>query len=135
MSGESSVGIFWGVGPDLVLVTASTPLDQAEPYGNCLTHPGGHLETWEAWRALGPAGLARRGLPAAIARHEYEHFPRGRVVFHRLARRFTAYADRRLLGPGCRARILAAFRLPPARTAFATDAHYRTGSDLLGELA
>ena len=135
MSEGGTVGIFWAVGsgPERLLVTASTPLAQAEPYGDFLTHPGGHFDTWEAWRVLGPDGLARRGLPSAIASHEYEHFPRGRVVFHRLAGRFTAYADRRLLSAACRARIISTFALPPARTGFATDAHYRTGHDLRGD--
>lgn len=53
----------------------------AEPYGDFLTHSQGHFEVWEGWQRLGPAGLARRGLPAAIACREYDEFPRGRIVF------------------------------------------------------
>src|SRR4051812_44130878 len=96
------VGIVWGVADDdnpLRLVTDLTPLTEAEPYGECLTHPGGHYDVWERWRRLGPAALARRGLPALIAWHEYEHFPRGRVVYDVGTRRFTLYADRRLQAP------------------------------------
>ena len=92
LAGAPSVGIVWGVrdgaGP-LLLVTDRTPLAEAEPYGDYLTHPRGHHEVWEGWRRLGPAGLARRGLPALIAWHEYEHFPRGRAVFDTGTGRFT----------------------------------------------
>ena len=68
-------------GGPLLLVTDHTSLAEAERYGDFLTHLRGHHDVWKRWRRLGPAGLARRGLPAAIAWHEYEHFPRGRVVF------------------------------------------------------
>lgn len=55
------VGIVWRItdGPKtLRLVTDLTPLSQAEPYGDCLTHPAGHYDLWEDRRRLGPAGLA-----------------------------------------------------------------------------
>jgi hypothetical protein len=123
------VGIVWGVrdgaGP-LRLVTDRTPLAAAEAYGDCLTHPRGHHEVWEGWRRLGPAGLARRGLPTLIAWHEYEFFPRGRVVFDTRTGRFTLYADRRLQGAGVLRRVLRAFDLDPARCAVRSDPHYRT---------
>ena len=98
----AAVGIVWGVrygGGPLRVAVDSTPLVAAEPYGDFLTHPRGHHEVWEGWRRLGPAGLARRGLPAAIVWHEYEHFPRGRVVFDTRSSRFTLYADRKLQAP------------------------------------
>ena len=124
-----SVGIVWGVrdgaGP-LVLVTDRTPLAGAEPYGDFLTHPGGHHDVWEGWRRLGPAGLAQRGLPPLIAWHEYEHFPRGRVVFDTTTRRFTFYADRKLQAPGVLREGLRAFGLDPARCVVRPDPHYRT---------
>jgi hypothetical protein len=32
------------------LLVAGCPLDQAEPYGDCLTYGPGHYETWAHWR-------------------------------------------------------------------------------------
>ena len=127
------VGIVWGVrdgaGP-LQLVTDRTPLAEAEPYGDCLTHRRGHYEVWEAWRRLGPVDLARRGLPTLIAWHEYEHFPRGRVVFDAGRNRFIIYADRRLQVPAILHRILDAFGLDPAHCDVRADPHYRAARDL-----
>jgi len=130
--GETSslLGIFWGVregSTPVRLATDTTPLAEGERYGDFLTHPGGHYEVWEAWRRLGPAGLAARGLPRAIVWHEYEHFPRGRVVYYCPTARFTVYADRALQADAVMTRILDAFRLERAQCDIRSDAHYRSG--------
>jgi hypothetical protein len=123
-----SVGIFWGVpdGGRTVLVTHSTTMTEAEVYGDCLTHSRGHHEVWEAWRKLGATALRRRGLPPAVAGHEYEAFPRGRVVYMREPALFTLYADRRLQRPETIAEILQLFGLAGERHTVRSDAHYRT---------
>ncbi len=124
-----SVGIVWGVqdrAAPLLLVIDRTCLLEAEPYGDFLTHPRGHHEVWEGWRRLGAGGLARRGLPTLIAWHEYEHFPRGRVVFDTTVSRFTLYADRKLQVPDVLREVLCAFGLDPKRCAVRSDPHYRS---------
>lgn len=123
-----SVGIFWGVpdGGRTVLVTHSTTMTEAEVHGDCLTHSRGHHEVWEAWRKLGATALRRRGLPPAVAGHEYEAFPRGRVVYMREPALFTLYADRRLQRPETIAEILQLFGLAGERHTVRSDAHYRT---------
>ena len=123
-----SVGIFWSVpeGGYTVLVTDRTPLPEAEIYGDCLTHPRGHHEVWEAWRRLGATVLRRRGLPPAIARHEYEAFPRGRVVYMRGPALFTLYADRRLQRPETIDELVRLFGLAGEHHVVHSDAHYRT---------
>ncbi len=127
------VGIVWSIpdgGNPLRLATDLTPLAQAETYGDCLTHPAGHHEVWEGWRRLGPAGLARNGLPTLIAWHEYEHFPRGRVVFDTGTGRFILYAHRKLQAPSAMGGILHAFGLGPGQCDVRSDPHYRTTHDL-----
>lgn len=123
-----SVGIFWGVpdGGRTVLVTDRTTLAQAEAYGDCLTHARGHHEVWEAWRRLGATALRRSGLPPAIACHEYEAFPRGRVVYMRGPALFTLYADRRLQRPDTIADLVRLFGLTGQTHTVRSDAHYRT---------
>lgn len=123
-----SVGIFWGVpeGGRTLLVTDCTVLAEAEVYGDCLTHPRGHHEVWEAWRRLGATALRRRGLPLVIASHEYEAFPRGRVVFMRGHALFTLYADRRLQRPETIAELVQLFGLCGERHTVCSDAHYRS---------
>ena len=124
----ASVGIFWGV-PEAgatVLVTDATPLSEAETYGECLTHPHGHYEVWEVWRALGPAGLRRHALPVAIADHEYEEFPRGRIVYMVREQLFTLYADRHLQQPELIAQLVDRFGLAGRRHVVRSDAHYRS---------
>lgn len=123
-----SVGIFWGVpdGGRTVLVIDRTTLAQAEPYGDCLTHPRGHHEVWEAWRRLGATALRRSGLPPAIASHEYEAFPRGRVVYLRGPALFTLYADRRLQWPETVGELVRLFGLTGQTHTVRSDAHYRT---------
>lgn len=123
------VGIFWGTSDErgrMVLITDCTMLDAAEPYGVFLTHPRGHYEVWEHWRSLGTGGLARRGLPAAIAWHEYEDWPRGRVVLDTERREYVVYADRRLQTQTWIAELIRVFRFASQRFVVRSDAHYRT---------
>jgi hypothetical protein len=61
-----------------------------------------------------------------IAWHEYEEFPRGRIVFDTEAREFIIYADRRLQGADHLDAIRRAFGLERVATAFRSDAHYQT---------
>ena len=74
---EPLVGIFWVVSGKLVI--DSTPLGEAEPYGEHLTHPRSHYEVWEQWRLGG----------RVPGESEYEEFPRGRVTYNTKTQRFT----------------------------------------------
>jgi hypothetical protein len=123
-----SVGIFWRVpdGGQTVLIMDRTTLAEAESYGDCLTHPRGHHEVWEAWRRLGATALRRGGLPPAITQYEYEALPRGRVVYMRGPALFTLYADRRLQRPETIAELVQLFGLFGERHVVLSDADYRT---------
>jgi hypothetical protein len=93
-SQSPSVGIFWGIAEDnnqLALLTQRTTLQWAELYGDFLTHPNGHYEVWEQLNVSPLKVLRTRDLPEQIRMHEYEFYPRGRVVYQIAQKRFFQY--------------------------------------------
>src|ERR1039457_5596241 len=66
---EPRVGIFWVFAGKLIL--DSTPVSQAEPWGEAKNHPRSHIEHWAV---LQRAGDASKDV-------EYNDPPRGRVVY------------------------------------------------------
>lgn len=118
-----AVGIFWRV--DGIVVIDRSTLDTAEPYGDCLTHAAGHYERWLEWQLLGAPSLRALGYPGAIATTEYDDWPRGRIVYEVVRRRFVLYADRRLQKPVIIAALKEAFGLSDAEVAVRSDPHYR----------
>jgi hypothetical protein len=79
------VGIFWLI--DANLIIDASPLSEAEPYGDCLTHRNSHIDYW--------TGQQRRGtVPSDV---EYEEHPRGRVVYNAKEQKFFLLADRCIL--------------------------------------
>lgn len=117
---EGRVGIFWWF--DGKLIVHSTPLSEAESYGDSLTEATGHVDYWSA--------LQERG---AVPREvEYEEPPRGRVRYDRKAQEFVIYADRCILRErGVVQQILTALHLPKT-TKCETDYHYRCSRCLYG---
>jgi hypothetical protein len=124
-----SLGIFWGIlEPDhsWCILTDKTSLAEAEPYGDFLTHPRGHYDVWSEWQKLNATALAKQAIPQAVAYHEYEDFPRGRIVYHVKARQFIIYADRSLQRPDVVTEIVNVFAISPGTFVVRSDAHYRT---------
>ena len=119
------IGIFWMIsaadGPRLLAV--SCELDKAEPYGDCLTFGPGHYKIWQGWRQSRELDAAAR---AIVRVHEYEDWPRGRIVFDRVRNRFILYCDRKLMRPATIEQIQLRFHLPADRTAVETDFHYQS---------
>jgi hypothetical protein len=120
---QPAVGIFWRVSG--VLVIDRSTLDNAEPYGECITHAAGHYERWQEWQALGGARRAAAGYPDRIASTEYDQWPRGRIVYETPSRRFVIYADRRLQQPAIIEALKTAFGLNGAEVIFRSDSRYR----------
>jgi hypothetical protein len=118
-----AVGIFWRVAG--VLLVDRSALDEAETYGDCITHAAGHCERWQEWQALGATQLVSMGYPMRIVSTEYDEWPRGRIVYETLAQRFVVYADRRLQAPDTVDAIKAAFGLGDAEVIVKSDLHYR----------
>ena len=112
---QGFVGIFWLLGDRLVLDTS--PLSDAEPYGDCLTHRNSHIDYWTEQQRIG-----------AVPRDmEYEEAPRGRVLYDTKERTFYILADRCILdNKGTVDRITLELNLPPEATAPPRrDPHYR----------
>ena len=111
---QPCVGIFWVFGGEVILDT--TPISQADRYGEAMTHPRGHLQHWtelQRTRAVSPDV-------------EYENPPRGRVVYSPREGRFMLYADRCILTrKNFLRRIMAEMNLPTKRTKTFSDEHYR----------
>ena len=107
------VGIFWLIsGKPLI---DSTPLGEAERYGDFLTHPRGHAEVWKQYQ--------RNGIVSQEI--EYEEPPRGRVMYNTKARRFRFLADSCILrDKNMVRRIMSELKLP-RNTETDRDSHYR----------
>lgn len=118
-----SLGIFWLVAG--VLVIDRSILNEGEQYGDCLTHAAGHYERWKNWRALGAERLRGTGFPDHIRSTEYDEWPRGRIVYEKVAERFVLYADRRLQTPSIIAALKMVFGLQEANVIVMSDPHYR----------
>jgi hypothetical protein len=112
------VCIFWLVKRKLII--DSTPVSQAEAYGDHLGHPTSHVDHWSK--------LQRSGIVPAET--EYEEPPRGRVGYDKREERFWLRADRCILrNKALVRRIMAAMNLP-FNTKIETDPHYRCSACL-----
>jgi hypothetical protein len=121
-----SVGIFWVVETargEAQLLTAGCSLEAAEPCGDFLNFPDGHYEMWDRWRKTNDSDLA---LGDVVRSFEYEDWPRGRIVFDRLKKRFTLYADAKLMNRETIAQIEYLFLLPAEQTTVERDFHYQS---------
>ncbi|MCL1824805.1 MAG: hypothetical protein FWG26_02505 [Betaproteobacteria bacterium] len=123
-----SVGIFWGIPESRntwILLIDSTSLEEADPYGDFLTHPRGHYEVWEQWKERHAVPSAGKSVLHTIDCHEYEDFPRGRIVYEVKSKRFIVYADQRLQQKSIVAEIANKFGLPAGAFVVRSDLHYR----------
>jgi hypothetical protein len=127
-SPEPQLGIFWHVPHQgsFIFIADSISLSEGESYGDCLTYPLGHHDVWEGWRRLGRAEFIQRQLPIAVITHEYEEFPRGRVVYETTNHQFIIYADRKILTAEKIDPIIERFNLAGRAWSLRTDLHYRT---------
>jgi hypothetical protein len=93
-----------------------------------LPDPSGRsLRLWERFRTLPFQALKKRGLPVEIKSTEYEHYPRGRVVYEKPSETFVIYADARLQVPEVASKIMQAFQIEGQKNVIVrSDSHYRT---------
>jgi hypothetical protein len=111
---KPEVGVFWVFKGRLLKFTK--PLEQGYDNGEVVDTDDNHLDVWPKLQMALPQ----------LRVLEYEDVPRGRVLFHKAARRFGVYMDKRLHVQHVKRKIVAAFQLPTSTTDFLTDPHYTT---------
>lgn len=107
-----AVGIFFIVNGSVVLDTA--PLEQGELYGDTIGFSG-HYDYWEAL-------MPKNSKEQLFKSHEYDYFPRGRVVYFMKSKNFRLYADHCLKKTDLE-KIAETFYLPAYQ--LARDEHYQ----------
>jgi len=118
---KPQVGIFWLVNGKFLI--DSTTLNEAEPYGNRVTHPHSHIDVWQHFQRLGEVP----------PEYEYEEYPQGRVMHHPSSGEFMILADECILDhKDLIAQIKGALHLP-AKTKIGGDPHYRCFTCLYGK--
>ncbi len=117
MPSDLKVGIFWIVNGELI--ADMVPLSHASEYGNALEH-GGH---WEYWDKL----LPQTSNQFLLKDHEYDRFPRGRVLYFKNKEQVVVYADRCLWSLQIQSKLQAAFGIHSSFK-FVADSHYRCPS-------
>lgn len=120
------IGICWRIRRSSggIYLSHVVSLNEADEYGDFLTHPSGHYEIWESWKTAGIAKIRSMGLPSEIVSTEYEEHPRGRVVFNRTTDQFTIYADQRLQSKGAILEIVKMFGIEEREYVVQSDSHY-----------
>jgi hypothetical protein len=111
---SAKVGIIFLHGSQLHI--DSTPVANAVPYGDLLTHERGHPDYWEE--------LQRRGaVPSDV---EYDEVPRGRVTYAPKQGKALLFLDRCILRrPELVVQIREGMHLPPgSATEVSSDSHY-----------
>ncbi len=108
----ANVGIFFVVNGEVIF--DAVPLEKGEPYGDAIGYSGHH----DYWLALIPQSRTEH----LFKSHDYDYFPRGRVVYFKNARHFRLYADRCLKKTEIQS-VAAAFAL--AEFQLARDEHYQ----------
>jgi len=111
---QPEVGIFFLISDTLLI--ESTPLENAEPYGDHLGHPGGHSEMFDHL-------IETKKVPCDA---EYQNVPRGRVVLSVDKDEYTIYLDRCIRHrPEIALQIVEHLHLPLDRYRLTLDEHYR----------
>ncbi len=109
-----NVGIFFKVANDFLI--DAVPVEESEPYGDALQY-GGHYDFHEF---LDPTVPLERRFKA----HDYDYYPRGRVVFFPKLNAFNLYADP-CMTPDDINRIIDLFSLDGQAVEVTADKHYR----------
>ena len=107
-----AIGIFFVVNSEVMF--DAVPLEQGELYGDTITFSG----HYDYWLALVPKNPTEQRFKS----HEYDYFPRGRLVYFVKSNSFRLYADRCLKKADLK-KVAETFHLPACQ--LARDEHYQ----------
>ncbi len=108
------VGIYWAVNG--IIVGDAVYLDEAEEYGDALQY-GGHYDFWEQLKPT-------NGVEKKLKSHDYDYYPRGRMLFFPKRKTARLYVDRCMDNDVLQA-ALRFFEILEYQVEIETDAHYR----------
>lgn len=114
MDTDAKVGIFFKVLNDFLI--DALPVDEGEPYGDAIQYSG-HYDFHET---LTPKTSAEFRFKS----HDYDFYPRGRVVYFQASGTFTLYVDPCLTAEDTN-QLLTLFNLDGLKVNIAADEHYR----------
>jgi hypothetical protein len=110
----TNIGIFFKVGSNFLI--DAVPLAEGEPYGDAIGYSG-HYDFHENFEPSTPPEHRFKA-------HDYDYYPRGRVVCFPKRNSFTLYADPCLTADDI-SRIICLFALDGQTVEVAGDEHYR----------
>ena len=93
------------------------PLDQGESYGDAIDYSG-HYDYWQTCKPQNQTGILFKS-------HDYDYFPRGRVVYFKRSNSHRLYADRCITKADIE-KVVALFILSDYR--LDRDEHYQCAS-------
>ena len=114
MNNDAKVGIFFKVSSEFLI--DALPVAAGEPYGDAIQYSG-HYDYHEDLIPTIPAEYKFKS-------HDYDFYPRGRVVYFQASEGFTLYSDPCLTQEDID-RIITLFNLDGQKVNIAADEHYR----------
>jgi hypothetical protein len=114
MNSDAKVGIFFKVLSEFLI--DALPVAAGEPYGDAIQYSG-HYDYHEALIPTIPAEYKFKS-------HDYDFYPRGRVVYFQASEGFTLYSDPCLTQEDID-RLITLFNLDGQKVNIAADEHYR----------
>ncbi len=128
MRESAKLGVFWFVANETGearLLHHACELAAGECGGDFINCRDSHYDVWSCWQRT---GCPLRDLTRTVCRHEYEDWPRGRIIFSNTTERFMLYAAAELENTMSVEHVMRVFFLSADWTdTIFDDLHYRTG--------
>lgn len=122
----TKIGVFW-VYKEVVFGKARPIAEGQEGIKGLMDSPDDHVGVWESADGY-------RGHFPELHESEYQHVPRGRVLYHQETASPLVYLDKTLNGRATRQRIASFFGFKVGDASWRTDLHYTTRHEDLEDI-